>query len=425
MGQSKKEILEKNFYSKVFVARSVRFAIDKASNRDTELSSPNKFIGKLATILAREREVVALSLKILPNNKCKIYIAKNDEWLPKDREYINKVKKVLINVSKEAPMTFAEAHERDDVKKLAITIFEYCKHKVIFRLNKLRKDIAKDEIYIRSFLDYAKSDGVDDVMHSEIHVISRVCYNYYPTAKKDPTIPEKFLRHIKKVGSYIGSFIYIIDCACKPEYKTQFSCIELKLLDPNTAVKTVSSWSDTVKHYFRNQTNNVFYEFKERCLNDPVIKEDLVRVYGKNGKETPGMLDCEVTKKLRLHAEMNVLLKLMDHGKKDIGYIAVSKKCCYLCDLYINFLKSKGYNITISGSHKKLYHFWELPDALKQEFINYATSELDYIIEQETNNHTNIIAISDSDPDSDDSDPDRKHGFAASYCDDLVIDYIN
>ncbi|CAB4441327.1 unnamed protein product [Rhizophagus irregularis] len=400
--------MENIFYSKVFVAGSFKFVVDEASKRDTKLSTLDKFVCNLATILARDKEVVAVNLKILPN-KCKIYIAKNDVWLAKDYEYINNVKKVLINVSKEAPMSFEEAYEKDDVKKLAINIFKYCKYKLIIRLNKLRKDIAsnEDEIYIKSFLDYAKSDGVD-VMFSEIHVISRVCYNYYLTAKKDPTIPEKFLRHIKKVGSYIGSFIDITNCARKQKYKTLYSCIELKLLDPNMVVKTVSSWSDTVEHYFRDQ--KIYDEFKKKCLNDPVIKKNLVRVYG---KDTPDMLDCEVTKKMHLHAELNVLVNLMDQGKKDIDYIAVSKKCCYLCDLYIKFLISKGYKITISGSglHKKLYHIWKLPDAFKQ------------IIEKEISNHTNIIAIPDNDPDSSDPESVLYYGSIVSYIDDLVYNY--
>ncbi|UZO01495.1 uncharacterized protein OCT59_012593 [Rhizophagus irregularis] len=116
---------------------------------------------------------------------------------------------------------------------------------------------------------------------------------------------------MKKVASYTTSFIDITNCACKQKYKPLFSCIELELLNPNTVDKTVSSWSDTVEHYFLDRTNYKFDEFKKRCLNDPVIKKNLVRVYGKNGKETPGMLDCEVTKKLCLHAELNVLVKLM------------------------------------------------------------------------------------------------------------------
>lgn len=72
-------------------------------------------------------------------------------------------------------MTFEEAQERDDVKKLAITIFEYCEYKLIRRLNKLRKDITvnKDKKYINSFLDYAKSENVDVIL-SEIHAIIRI-----------------------------------------------------------------------------------------------------------------------------------------------------------------------------------------------------------------------------------------------------------
>ncbi|PKY21856.1 uncharacterized protein OCT59_012592 [Rhizophagus irregularis] len=44
---------------------------------------------------------------------------------------------------------------------------------------------------------------------------------------------------------------------------------------------------------------------------------------------------------------------------------------------------------------------------LKQEFIDYAMFELDNIIRLEIINHTNITAISDSDPDSGDSDTDQ------------------
>ncbi|EXX73134.1 hypothetical protein RirG_062880 [Rhizophagus irregularis DAOM 197198w] len=190
---------------------------------------------------------------------------------------------------------------------------------------------------------------------------------------------------MKKVASYTTSFIDITNCACKQKYKPLFSCIELELLNPNTVDKTVSSWSDTVEHYFLDRTNYKFDEFKKRCLNDPVIKKNLVRVYGKNGKETPGMLDCEVTKKLCLHAELNVLVKLM--GQE--GHWAKGIKLPFLDHI-------RSY--TIFGNY-------QMP--LKQEFIDYAMFELDNIIRLEIINHTNITAISDSDPDSGDSDTDQ------------------
>ena len=40
--------------------------------------------------------------------------------------------------------------------------------------------------------------------------------------------------------------------------------------------------------------------------------------------------------------------------------IAVSKRCCYLCELYINFAQKNGYNIVIPGNHKKIYSRWKL-----------------------------------------------------------------
>ena len=105
--------MEKDFYSKLFVAGSVKFAVEEASEENTELSDIDKFVCNLATILARDREVVAVSLRIL-SKKCKIYIAKNTDWLVEDIKYINKVKEVLISVSKDAPMTFVQATERKD-----------------------------------------------------------------------------------------------------------------------------------------------------------------------------------------------------------------------------------------------------------------------------------------------------------------------
>ncbi|RGB35423.1 hypothetical protein C1646_667733 [Rhizophagus diaphanus] len=153
---------ENDFYNKLFVAGSLKFAIEEASEEKPKLSESDLFASNLATILAREREVVAVYLKLLPL-KCKIYIAKNNDWLPEDKEYINKVKEVLISISKAAPMTFDQAQNRDDVKELFITIFNYCLSKFEYRLDKLRKDILgyKDEPYIVSFLSYAISKKVD------------------------------------------------------------------------------------------------------------------------------------------------------------------------------------------------------------------------------------------------------------------------
>ena len=70
---------EKEFYSKVCVARSIKFVVGEATEENIQLSDLDKFSCNLATILARDREVVAVNLKNLPN-KFKVYIAKNNAW---------------------------------------------------------------------------------------------------------------------------------------------------------------------------------------------------------------------------------------------------------------------------------------------------------------------------------------------------------
>ena len=124
---------EKEFYSKVCVAGSIKFVVGEASKEDFDLSESDKFSCNLATILARDREVVAVNLKLLPG-KCRVYISKNSGWLDNDHAYINKIKEVLTNVSKDAPMSFKQAHERDDVKDLSSNVLQYCSVKLGYRL---------------------------------------------------------------------------------------------------------------------------------------------------------------------------------------------------------------------------------------------------------------------------------------------------
>ncbi|CAI2194524.1 2438_t:CDS:2, partial [Funneliformis geosporum] len=66
---------------------------------------------------------------------------------------------------------------------------------------------------------------------------------------------------------------------------------------------------------------------------------------------------------------INVLSK--EHNE----FIAVSKKCCYLCESYIKFLRSKKYKITISEVHKNLYSGWKLPNTYSKEFVKSADSD--------------------------------------------------
>src|ERR1051326_1663518 len=113
------------FYSKVCVARSVKFVTDEASKEEIRLSESDIFSRNLATILARDKEVVAVNLKILPS-KCRIYISKNSSWLDRDVRYINEIKGLMRNLSKNAPMTFDQATERKDVSALFFNVLNYC-----------------------------------------------------------------------------------------------------------------------------------------------------------------------------------------------------------------------------------------------------------------------------------------------------------
>ncbi|RIB05795.1 hypothetical protein C2G38_566030 [Gigaspora rosea] len=213
---------EKDFYSKVCVAGSIKFVVDEASEEDVILTENDKFSCNVATILVRDKEVVAVNLKLLPN-KCKVYIAKNDSWSEKDHEYVNKIKEILINVSKDAPMTYEEAYARTDMKNLVMTVMKYCVKKFRYRLDKLKKDVTGNEekIYIQSFLDFAKTKIRGNIFKIQI-VISRVCCEYYRMAKNEKDIPKKFLRHIKKVGSYCGSLRDITNCVRQQSTKSLF-----------------------------------------------------------------------------------------------------------------------------------------------------------------------------------------------------------
>ena len=68
-------------------------------------------------------------------------------------------------------------------------------------------------------------------------------------------------------------------------------------------------------------------------------------------------------------------------------FIAVSKKCCYLCELFIEFAQRNGYNVKILGkNNKKLYWNWKLPNIYNNvnfmnKFLLYIMRQLDIIIE--------------------------------------------
>src|ERR1044071_6560477 len=79
----KKKMQEKELYSKMCVVRSIKFVANEAREERVNLNVNEKFSCNLATILARDKEVVAVGLRIFPD-KCIVYISKNDNWNRKD-----------------------------------------------------------------------------------------------------------------------------------------------------------------------------------------------------------------------------------------------------------------------------------------------------------------------------------------------------
>ncbi|PKY58852.1 hypothetical protein RhiirA4_513740 [Rhizophagus irregularis] len=380
---------ENEFYSKLCVARTFKGAVEEKREKEINLSGVDKFSYNLATILARDREVVAVNLRALSDG-CEISIAKNSVWLDKDREYVEKIKETLKNVSKDAPMSFKQACGREDMRDLILTIVEYCSEKLRYTLNKLRWDITEyeDKVYTKSFLDYVKTkindvdifDKIDVLNNEEKYTISSVCCKYYKIVKQDFEIPKKFRNHTRKVGSYIESLFNIVNCVRNTKYKDLFFRIDLKLLNPDVVIQPILPWNGIVKKFLDHEKE---YEgFMEECLKDPTIGRRLKHMYGGVDAE----LNCVSSNEVYLHAELNLLTSVMNHEEKRI-FIAVSKKCCYLCELYIRYVQEiKGYNVAFSGSHKslkKLCSRWKLPDTFKKEFMSYAQLELDRIIEYE------------------------------------------
>ncbi len=83
-------------------------------------------------------------------------------------------------------------------------------------------------------------------------------------------------------------------------------------------------------------------------------------------------------------------------------FIAVSKKCCYLCELYINFAWKQRYDITILKYYNKIYSRWKLllvkDDNFKISFLRYILENLNQIIGQKLEYYTRSLSTG---PDSD------------------------
>jgi len=242
-----------------------------------QLCEKEKLSCNLATILARDREVVAVGLNLFPD-KSVVYISKNKDWNEDDVAYINKIKTYLKSISEAAPVTLDTAFDRIDVRNLFKAVTVYCSAKFESRLKKLKKDIiigsgGPQNQHILPFKEFAEIEDVDKV-HG--YKISGICSSYYKKVKGKTveddleTWWKKFLRHLKKVGSYDSALIDITACACNAKYKKQFSNMDLIMLNPVIVPRQlIFSWANVIQRFIHS--NKKYEEFKKKCLDDDLI----------------------------------------------------------------------------------------------------------------------------------------------------------
>jgi hypothetical protein len=109
---------------------------------ERDLDPDNKFSCNLATMLAKDKEVVAVGLKLF-TDKCDVLISKNEIWSVKDIEYIDKIKRYFKSISRDAPIALNMAFDREDVANLLRIVMKYCSTKFDSRVQKLKDDIIK------------------------------------------------------------------------------------------------------------------------------------------------------------------------------------------------------------------------------------------------------------------------------------------
>ncbi|CAB4400196.1 unnamed protein product [Rhizophagus irregularis] len=392
---------EKELYSKECVAHCINFVVGEARDEVADLKIHDRFSCYLATILARDKEVIAVWLNILKDNS-EIYLSKNFDWLNKDAKYIDDITNYLKVISKNAPMKSA-----DTEKAFIRAVMTYCNTKFEFRWDKLKNDIKNgDNEHVKSLKDYISANLGDSATP---FYISRVCYEHYKQIKANSNISPKFLGHIKKVGSYYGSIKGIIACATNIQYKPLFSNIKVNKGRPVIIdEQPIYSWENIIKRFI-GKDEDKYNCFMARCSKKPKVMERIRKVYTDNATKQLHLNNDNAEKCIYLHAEMHILASLIiDNDIKKRVFIAVSKRCCYLCELYINFAIEQGYNIVISGKHEKLYDRWILPHVKNSDFkdksLMYILENLDQIIEKKIERYTRSLpADSDSGGNSPDS----------------------
>ncbi|CAB4417106.1 unnamed protein product [Rhizophagus irregularis] len=402
---------EKELYSRECVAQSINFVVGKANKELPTLIDREIFSCYLATILARDKEVFAVWLRIL-QGRCEIYLSKNSDWLDKDNKYIENITKYLKDISKNAPVT-SEDNERDFLE--AVTI--YCSTKLKSRLKKLEDDIKfyGDNEHVKSFSDFL-SAMIGNAENTNIITISGICKEYYKKVKKakiESRIPSEFLRHIKKVSSYMASAIGIVECARNIQYKSLFSNVQVYRVKP-VIIKNqpIYSWENIIRRFIDEDR---YKRFMDRCSKKSKIMERISKVYTDKATQKQQPLDGDNVKQcIYLHAEMNILASLIiDKKIKRRVFIAVSKRCCFLCELYINFAQLyHGYNIIVSEpqfftkydfdwKNTKICSRWKFPHVRDNKFmagsLNYILKNLNQIIEQKLEHYTSNLPADSSD----------------------------
>src|SRR3954454_6703484 len=169
-------------------------------------------------------------------------------------------------------------------------------------------------------MDYANINA-EDIDKVNGHPLGPICSNYYKefqssSAQSAPNLEEKtkkFLRHIRKVGSYYASLIDITACACKSQYKGQFANIHVRIIAPTIINRPIYSWKNIVQRYIPDREQ--YEEFKGKCLNDKYISGRLTSIYGSVDR-----LDNEhIEQRMYLHAEMILLKNIVDHPDHNKG----------------------------------------------------------------------------------------------------------
>src|SRR4051794_11757060 len=121
----------------------------------------------------------------------------------------------------------------------------------------------------------------------------------------------------------------------------------------------IFSWKNIIKSFITD--DDEYEHFMNICLKDCFIMERLRRICTDKTVQQLQLDGDNIKQHIYLHAEMNISANVIDQKNRNRVFIAVSKKCCYLCELYIDFARKQGYNIIISGKHRKVYSGWKLP----------------------------------------------------------------